>query len=206
MNRLIVFEGGEGSGKSSHIELTKLWLEKQGQTVLSTHEPGGTSLGQKIRSAILESATGSEITHRAELLLFLADRAQHISEVIAPALDSGTTVLCDRFSGSTFAYQVGGRGLSAAEIAPLDTYARNGVEPDIVLYLDVDPEVGIGRKHNQPGDNITKFEEEEVSFHRAVRAEFQALAQQDSWFQVDANQSLDTAQKQIEKILTKQFA
>ncbi len=180
----IVFEGGEGSGKTKHSDLLAERLQDEGQEVIITHEPGGTRVGELIRNVILHE--NHEAVHpRTELFLFLADRSQHIEQVIIPALEEGKTVICDRFSGSTYAYQIGGRELENADIIfTMDEYARNGLEPDVVVYLDIDPEVGIARKKEE---ELNRMDREELAFHRKVRAFFQEYAtSQDTWVQVSS--------------------
>jgi len=176
----IVFEGGEGSGKTKHSTIVCEQLKQQGIPVLHTREPGATVLGKRIRNVILEDSD-TAITPRAELLLFLADRAQHVEEVIAPALAEGKIVICDRFSGSTFAYQLGGRKLEDGEtVRQMDAYARKGIKPDLVVYLDVPPQVGIKRKKD--GDDLfNRMDAEAMDFHERVRAYFLQLAKEEGW-------------------------
>ncbi|MFH1426712.1 MAG: dTMP kinase [Candidatus Kerfeldbacteria bacterium] len=177
----IVFEGGEGSGKTRHASALAEYLRNEGYDVLETHEPGGSEVGKVIRKAILYENKHS-VFPRTELFLFLADRAQHVEEVIRPALEEGKVVLCDRFSGSTFAYQLGGRELRETElIQEMDAYARNGLDPDMVLYLDIDPETGIQRKEEGP-EELNRMDKEELEFHKKVRVYFLKLAEEnDNW-------------------------
>lgn len=176
----IVFEGGEGSGKTKHSTFVYEQLKQNGIAAVHTREPGATTLGKRIRHLILEDSE-TAITPRAELLLFLADRAQHVDEVIQPALEAGQIVICDRFSGSTFAYQLGGRGLEDAEtVKQMDAYARKGVTPDMVVYLDVSPATGIKRK--QDGDEmLNRMDGEALEFHEKVRSYFLMLAKEQQW-------------------------
>lgn len=180
--KFIVFEGGEGSGKTKHSKIFVQRLEEQGYEVVHTHEPGGTGLGKLMRKIILYEGDGSLVS-RAELFLFLADRAQHVEELIRPALEAGKTVVCDRFSGSTFAYQLGGRQLPDEQlIHAMDNYARSNIEPDFVMYLDIDPLIGIGRKKEK---EMNRMDKEELDFHRRVREYFLRLVDKyDHWLSI----------------------
>jgi dTMP kinase len=193
---LIVFEGGEGSGKTHHSRLLYERLKRDGKRVMRTHEPGATALGKKIRHLILEDEE-TAMTARAELLLFLADRAQHVEEMITPAVQEGSIVICDRFSGSTFAYQLGGRQLTDGKTVELmDAYARQDLCPDIVVYLDVDPKTGIKRK--QDGDDLfNRMDAEALEFHQRVRTYFLNLAQKEQWLVIstESGSKEDNAEK-----------
>lgn len=201
--KFIVFEGGEGSGKTHHRDMTADWFKKQGLSVSATHEPGGTVLGEHIRD-ILVSHQGPQVLPKTELLLFLADRSQHVGELIKPKLAEGITVLCDRFTGSTLAYQIGARGLGPEEtIRQLEAFSRNDLQPDLVIYLDVDPKIGIQRKQDQPDHVMTTFDEADLEFHTAVRSYFQKLAATEpNWILLDANRNMQEVQVDIEKTLT----
>ncbi|EKD75916.1 MAG: hypothetical protein ACD_43C00277G0002 [uncultured bacterium] len=207
--RFIVFEGGEGSGKSSHVQLTAEFLRERGQTVITTHEPGGTAFGQHVRQLILEAQGGSTVplATKTELLLFLADRAQHVAEMIQPALARGETVLCDRFTGSTLAYQIGGRKLSQTDlITSLETYARDGLQPHLVIYLDIEPALGIKRKRSQANHVMNSFDEFDLDFHNDVREYFCKLAKSTAnWKMIDASRSLTTVQYDINQLLSTFF-
>lgn len=197
--KFIVFEGGEGSGKTHHRDRTAEWLRSMGHSVCATHEPGGTLLGEHIRD-VLVSHHQAVVLPRTELLLFLADRSQHVAEIIQPRLAAGEFVLCDRFTGSTLAYQIGGRRLTPVDlIRQLEAYSRNNLEPDLVIYLDVDPKIGIQRKRSQRAHVMTTFDEADLEFHVAVRSYFQKLAgQEPNWITIDANRTLDEAQTEIQ--------
>lgn len=142
--------------------------------VVQTREPGGTTLGRRLRRELLR---GGEVNPMAEMLLYAADRAQHVAELILPALEQGKTVLCDRFSDSTMAYQGFGRGLDQSLIARLNAVAQQGVPPDLTLWLDLPVEVGLARVGSR-GER-DRFELEDVRFHERVRAGFQWLAEQE---------------------------
>lgn len=204
--KFIVFEGGEGSGKSSHIRLTADFLRQRHIPVVTTHEPGGTDFGKHLRSMILDTdqrAQGSPLSYKTELLLFLADRAQHVAEVIEPALVRGDTVLCDRFSGSTLAYQIGGRKLPQQDvIMVMEEFSRNNVSPDLVIYLDIDPRIGLERKRKQADHILTSFDEFDLNFHDDVRVYFQRLAKTfAAWEQVDGNRALTEVQYDINQLI-----
>ncbi len=203
--KFIVFEGGEGSGKTHHVRFSQEYLENQDMGIITTHEPGGTQLGRTIRETIL-STTHTPVP-TAELFLFLADRAQHVETVIQPALQDNTTVLCDRFTGSTLAYQIGARGLANPEfIMQMEAYSRKQLEPDLVIYLDVDPKVGVGRKQIQPGHEMTNFDDFDLDFHTSVRNYFQKLAsEQECWVQLDANRTMPEVQQDINSLLDTLF-
>lgn len=200
--KFIVFEGGEGSGKSAHIRLTNEMLKQRHVPVITTNEPGGTEFGEYVRSLILENQQGISkhpISSRTELFLFLADRAQHSAEVIEPALMRGETVLCDRFTGSTLAYQIGGRKLPQEDvIIAMERFARNNLTPDLVLYLDIDPNAGLERKRKQDDQELNSFDEFDLSFHEDVRAYFKTLAAtQPHWYAIDSNRTISTVQFEI---------
>lgn len=166
----VVFEGGEGAGKSTQVQLLAAFLEKKGREVLVTREPGATLVGAKIRALLLDPATS--LSARAEALLYAADRAQHVATVISPALASGGVVISDRFVDSSLAYQGAGRALPVNEVAELSQWATQGMRPDLTVLLDVDPEVGLARATGSPD----RIEQESLIFHQAVRKGFLDLA------------------------------
>lgn len=203
--KFIVFEGGEGSGKSSHVKLSAEYLRERGITVMITHEPGGTPLGETIRQLILRTGPAKPVP-LAEFFLFLADRAQHVETFIQPLLRAGTTVVCDRFSASTLAYQIGGRGLQPADfIATVEAYSRAQLNPDIVLYLEVDPTLGLERKRIAQMKQYNRFEKEDIKFHKAIAHYFATLKTQPTWQTINANQSLPLVQEKINRILDQLF-
>ena len=174
MSLFVTFEGIEGSGKSSHARTLAETLRNAGRGVVETREPGGTPAGAAIR-ALLLGAEATPLTGLAELFLVCADRAQHVSQVIRPALADGRVVVCDRFSDSTLAYQGYGRGLDLATVRALDAEARAGLEPALTFLLDCPVDVGLGRAkaRSAPPD---RFEREAVAFHQRIRDGFLALA------------------------------
>jgi dTMP kinase len=202
----IVFEGGEGSGKTTQIDLTKQWLMGQvdGTTRLSkfgfdrllvTREPGDTDLGGHLRSIILDR--GYEICPKAELMLYAADRAQHVEAVLRPALLQGCLVLCDRYTASTMAYQGYGRGLPLPMVAGLNKMATGGLEPDCTLWLDVPPVVGLERAKKR--EKLDRIEQADLTFHESVRQGFFELSQGDpSFIQIDGYYHFDLVQAAVQ--------
>lgn len=189
-------EGGEGAGKSTHIQFIKDWLTRRGKSVVQTREPGGTPLGEKIRALLLDPATIGIATD-AELLLMFSARAQHIHEVIQPALADGAIVLCDRFTDATYAYQGGGRGVDARRIATLEQWAQADLRPHLTLLLDLPVEQGLARaaKRGTPD----RFEREQVAFFERVRAAYlrQARAEPRRIKVIDAAADIARVQNQI---------
>ena len=159
----ITFEGGEGAGKTTQIALLRSALEQAGHSVCVTREPGGDRVGESVRGLLL----AHDMTPRAELLLFLASRAQNVEAVIRPHLERGGVVLCDRFIDSSVAYQGAARGLGIAAVAGLNDFATNGLLPDLTFLLDVDPLFGLAR---QPDHN--RMENEGLAFHQRARQGF----------------------------------
>ncbi|MBI2710813.1 MAG: dTMP kinase [Actinobacteria bacterium] len=175
--RFVAFEGGEGSGKSTQA---KRLADRLGAVL--TREPGGTAVGARIRSLVLDPAT-TGLADRAEALLMAADRAQHVEQVVRPALAAGRDVVTDRFFGSSLAYQGFGRGLPVGDLRRLSLWATAGLEPDLVVLLDVPEEVAVARLTAAPD----RVEAAGAEFHRAVRAGFRELAREhaDRWVVVD---------------------
>jgi dTMP kinase len=171
----VVFEGGEGAGKTTQAALLADWLRERGRgDVVVTYEPGGTVVGQGLRSLLLDRATVG-LSARAEALLYAADRAQHVAEVIQPALAAGAVVISDRYIDSTLAYQGVGRILNLGEVEQLCRWASMGLVPNLTVLLDVDPAVGLGRR----GGAGDRLEAEPLEFHNRVREGFHALARRD---------------------------
>lgn len=174
--KLIVFEGVEGSGKTTQLQALKSWLQtadlRQEKSVVVTREPGGTSLGKGLRQLLLEGET--PIQDRAELLLYAADRAQHVEEFLKPHLARGAIILGDRYTDSTVAYQGYGRGLCLDLIAQLNQIATQGLQADVTFWLDVDAEIGLARaKRRGAADRI---EQADLAFHQRVQQGFCQLA------------------------------
>lgn len=189
---LVVFEGIDGSGKTTQLELLKHYLAKRGHRVLCTREPGGTRIGELIRQLLLDPAN-SELQPRTEAFLYASARAQHVAEKIKPALAAGQIVLCDRFYHSTLAYQGQGRGLDRSFLYGLNSLATGGLQPDLVFLLDLPPEEGLVRLSSQ-GRIRDRLEAETLAFFQRVREGFLALArEEDLRFRVyNARQPVDT--------------
>lgn len=180
----ITLEGGEGCGKSSMIERLTKELESRGFSVIKTREPGGSTLGEQIRTWLLHHKNDVKVGDYAELLLFLAARAQHVEEVIEPALKEGKVVLCDRFNDSTISYQGVARGLGIDKVTDLCALTCNGVTPSMTLFFDVDPVVGLERtrqtsKSSALQGEVDRIESEELIFHERVREGMHILAKKD---------------------------
>ena len=207
MVRFITFEGGDGSGKTTQLKVIENYLRARGRSCLSTREPGGTSLGQLIRQVLLEVGSQS-ITSPTELFLYLADRAQHMHEVVIPALKQGKIVLCDRHTDSTLAYQGYGRGIDLSLLRSLNDIASEGIRPDLTLLFDCPAEIGLSRTvQRQPqtssGRNEDRFEREKIEFHERVRAGFLELAQAEpNRFRiVDAARSAEEVGQEVKNII-----
>ena len=175
----ITLEGIEGCGKTTQARLLGEYLKGKSRDVLLTREPGGTAIGGRIREILLDPAS-SGMDSRAELLLYFADRAQHVAEVIEPALADGAVVVCDRFADATTAYQGFGRGLELELIAELNEAATRGLMPDLTLLLDLPVEEGLKRARKRNGDNNQgregRFEDEPDKFHEKVRQGYLSIA------------------------------
>ena len=195
----IVFEGGEGSGKSTQARLLYQWLVKQGNNVLLTKEPGGDgSVCQDIRQVLLNEQYVSILYPLTEFFLFLSDRAQHVATVISPALEIGQVVVCDRFQAATFAYQCVARSVcSQREFEFMNTLATGGIVPDLTLWIDIDPLVGL--KRNFEMGKRDRFEAEDEAFHRRVREGYLAYFSQckDPWYKLDGSQRVDVLKRRV---------
>ena len=179
MVRFVSFEGGDGTGKTTQIHALEDYLVQQGRACVVTREPGGTSLGKLIRQVLLE-VSDHEIASSTELFLYLADRAQHVNEIIRPALAAGKIVLCDRFTDSTLAYQGYGRGIDLKLLGQFNDVADGAVRPDLTFLLDCPVTVGLGRTNQRPSvegqPREDRFERETIDFHEKIRAGFLAMA------------------------------
>jgi dTMP kinase len=173
----ITFEGGEGAGKSTLAKNVFEKLKSEGKDVIFTREPGGTKFGEEIR-ALLLSKNGFKIGPRAELFLFLAARAQHVEEVLHPALEAGKIVICDRFTDSTIAYQGIGRGLGVGYVSNCAMLATMEVSPDATFIVDIDPVIGLARVGKRTsGAAVDRIEDEGLQFHNTIRQAFRKLAE-----------------------------
>jgi len=181
---LITLEGGEGSGKSTQAQALKALLEEAGRTVTVTREPAGCPLGRRVRELLTEPSL--EVHARSELLLFVAARAQHVAEVIGPALERGDIVICDRFSDSSVAYQGYGRGLSLDDVRLANRIATQGVVPDLTVLLDVPVEMGLARQElalslSKAGEDAPdRIGQEGPEFHERVRQGYLAMAAEEA--------------------------
>ncbi len=206
----ITFEGIEGCGKSTQVGLLAKRLIGCRMPVLTTREPGGCPIADAVRQILLDPAN-TALVPRAELLLYAAARAQHVSEVVVPALQQGSIVICDRFTDATLAYQGFGRGLDIELILTLNQVATGGVQPDLTLLLDMPPDEGLKRAIQR---NITsalgheeRFEKEALEFHEKVRNGYLQLARQDARFCViDAHGDIDTVADRINRAVDKFIA
>jgi len=190
----LAFEGGEGAGKTTQARLIAIWLREQGFDVVTTHEPGATKIGMRLRALLLDTAHTGMSPH-AEALMYAADRAEHVSSVIDPALSRGAIVITDRYVDSSLAYQGTGRGLRSPEIAQLNRWATGGRMPDLTIVLDMPPEAGLGRRTR----SADRLEAEPLEFHRRVRAGFLALARAEPsrYLVVDATRPVDEISREI---------
>jgi dTMP kinase len=176
--RFITFEGIEGVGKSTQVQLAAQWLRAQGVDVVTTREPGGTPLAEEIRELVLKART-EKLPAQAELLLMFAARSVHLEALIKPALQSGRWVLCDRFTDATFAYQGAGRGVSMERIAELERLVQGGLQPDLTLLLDMPAAQGMQRVQRR-GNELDRFESERVEFFERVRQGYLQRARADA--------------------------
>ncbi len=200
----ITLEGVEGAGKSTLMAYIAELFSNTGKDVLQTREPGGTKTGEQIRSILLDSKN-SGVTDDTELLLMFAARAQHLNEVIKPALSVGKIVLCDRFTDASYAYQGGGRGIDSTRIQALESWVQQGLKPDLTLLFDLDVETGLRRAGSR--SEADRFEQEEISFFERIRACYLQRAEDEPerFRIVDAGQSFEHVKQQIEDILKEQL-
>jgi dTMP kinase len=193
---LITFEGIEGSGKSTQLDLLHDYLQAKGHAVVKTREPGGTAFGEALRDVLLRR--GFQVMPLSELLVIMAIRAQHVDSVIMPALSEGKIVLCDRFVDATYAYQGYGRGIDLGIIETLNRLVTKGVRPNLTILLDCEVETGLARKQAANG-SMDRFEKEAVVFHQAVMNAYRKLAAEDTrrFFMVGSNLPLEEARRVI---------
>ena len=202
----ITFEGGEGAGKSTAIKKIVEKLQKKGREIVLTREPGGTPIGEEIRSIILDKKN-TDMDVRTEALLYAASRRQHIVQKIIPSLKEGKMVLCDRFLDSSLAYQGYARGIGIDKVYEMNQFATEGVEPDLTLFFDLDPEEGLRRIAANNNREVNRLDVEKLSFHQKVREGFLLLAKKfpHRFVVIDASQNaqkvFEDAYKEIENIL-----
>jgi len=198
--RFITMEGGEGAGKSTMMDRVADWLEGSGHRVIRTREPGGTELAEQLRDMLLDR-DNLLLSEKAELLLMFAARAQHLDELIRPALARGDWVLCDRFTDATWAYQGGGRRLPAEDIATLESLVHGDLQPDLTLLLDLPVEQGLQRASNR--SRADRFELESTGFFQRVRNAYlgRAAAFPERFAVIDAAPEVDRVWAQIRRVL-----
>ena len=207
----ITLEGIEGSGKTTQIQTMARWLTAAGRDCLTTREPGGTSIGAQIRSVLLHP-NNSDLAPTAELLLYVADRVQHLETVVRPALAAGKIVVCDRYFDATLVYQGYARGLNREMIRQLHQLACEGLIPDLTLLLDLDPEAGLARAWRRIHSDTahvaeSRFEKEKLLFHQRVRAGYLDLARREPrrFAIIDAAVDPQAVAAQIEGVLEAHF-
>jgi dTMP kinase len=190
----VAFEGGEGTGKTTQARLIAIWLREQGYDVVTTHEPGATKIGMRLRALLLDTAHAG-MSPQAEMLMYAADRAEHVASVIEPALARGAVVISDRYVDSSLAYQGAGRGLRQQDIARLNSWATGGRIPDLTVLLDMPPEDGLSRRAR----SADRLESEPPEFHRRVRNGFLALARSDPsrYLVIDAASPVEAITEEI---------
>lgn len=194
----VTLEGGEGAGKSTSHDFIVSLLEEYNVPFIQTREPGGTQISEALRELLLsKDVTAPSVT--TELLMVFAARAQHLHEVIEPALCDGKWVLCDRFTDATYAYQGYGRGVDLGEIEALETLVQRGRHPDLTLLFDIDPQLGMARAKQRA--ELDRFEEEELAFFERVREGYLSRAEFDSRFRIiDASRSIDDVQHALRRL------
>ena len=205
--KFLVLEGIDGCGKSTQLRALADWLPTSGllpagASLVTSREPGGTALGMALRGLLLHPPEGHIPESRAELLLYAADRAQHVQQCIEPALRAGNWVLCDRFSGSTAAYQGYGRGLNLALIDQLEELATAGLRPDLCIWLELAPPVAAARRAGEREDRI---EAEGLAFLERVHGGFSALSVRPGWQRVNAIGSAAEVQERLQSLLRQSF-
>lgn len=203
MSLFVTFEGGEGSGKSSCLAKVAKDLQNAGYEVVITREPGGTPISEQIRSVILDKAN-TDMDPMTEALLYAASRRQHLVQKILPALHQGKIVLCDRYLDSSLAYQGGARGLGIEKILALNQYAIDGQYPDLTLFFDLEPEVGLERIEENSSREVNRLDLEKLSFHHKVRDSFLKLIEMfpDRYVKIDASKSREEVENSaLEQII-----
>ncbi len=202
MGLFVTFEGPDGSGKTTQIRLLGEWLRGLGYDVLVTREPGGTPIGDRIRSLLLDPAH-AEICPETEALLFSAARAQIVRQVIRPHLAADGVVLCDRYADSTLAYQGYGRQLDLTILRTITAFATDGLWPDVTVYLDLPVEEGLARRRRADAAQWNRLDAEQLAFHQRVREGYLAMAaaEPERWLVLDARQSVESLQQTIRKRL-----
>ena len=206
--KFIVIEGIDGCGKTTQIDELSKWLPKsglinKGSKLITTREPGGSLLGKKLRELILDKNENNKPSSLAELLLYSADRAEHVSKIISPALSNNNWVISDRFSDSTLAYQGYGRKIDLEIIKKIESIVCQGEYPDITFFLDISPKESILRRKNEIPDRI---ESEGIRFLEKVNEGFKLIAKEKNWKVISASQNIKTISTQIKETLLNHFS
>jgi len=206
--KFIVIEGIDGCGKTTQINELSKWLPKsglikKGGNLITTREPGGSLLGQKLRGLILDNNENNKPSSLAELLLYSADRAEHVSKIISPALKKNDWVISDRFSDSTLAYQGYGRNINLEIIKKIETIVCQGEYPDLTIFLEISPEESILRRKNEIPDRI---ESEGIRFLEKVNKGFKLIAKEKNWKVISASQNIKTISHQIKETVLNNFS
>ena len=206
--KFIVFEGIDGCGKTTQIDELSKWLPKsglikKGSKLIKTREPGGSLLGKKLRGLILDNNANIKPSSLAELLLYSADRAEHVSKIISPALEKNDWVISDRFSDSTLAYQGYGRNINLEIIKNLESIVCQGEYPDLTFFLEISPEESILRRQHEIPDRI---ESEGIKFLEKVNEGFKLIAKEKNWKVISASENIETISNQIKETLLKNFS
>ncbi|KAF6560520.1 dTMP kinase [Paenibacillus sp. EKM202P] len=209
MNRkgiFITLEGGDGSGKTTMIQRLAKYMEEEGHPVVTTREPGGIEISEKIRSIILDP-THTSMDARTEALLYAAARRQHLVEKVKPAIEQGAIVLCDRFVDSSLVYQGFARGIGIEEVASINRFAVDDWEPDATFYLDIEPELGLARINASRGEEMDRLDMESISFHHKVREAYLELARKfpERITIVDASPAPEQVEQVLKDLLKKRF-
>ena len=205
--KFIVIEGIDGCGKTTQIDEITKWLPKSGlieknSKLITTREPGGSLLGKKLRKLILDNNKNNKPSSLAELLLYSADRAEHVSKIIAPALKNNDWVISDRFSDSTLAYQGYGRNINLDIIKNIESIVCQGEYPDLTFFLEISPEESVSRRKHDIPDRI---ESEGIKFLEKVNEGFKLIAKEKNWKVISASQSIKTISSQIKETLLNNF-
>lgn len=196
----ITFEGGEGSGKSTILKLIKSWLNDEAIDFIETREPGGCSISEQIREVIVNKEN-TMMDSTTEAMLYASARCQHLKEVIRPALEEGKMVLCDRYIDSNFVYQGYSRGLGIEKIYEINK-VFDFIEPDLTIYFDLDPEVGLKRVNSDPGREINRLDLEKIEFHKRVREGYLKLSNEIERIKVvDAGKSIEEVFNDVKKLI-----
>ena len=206
--KFIVIEGIDGCGKTTQIDELSQWLPNSGllkkeSTLITTREPGGSLLGKKLRELILDNNENNKPSSLAELLLYSADRAEHVSKIISPALKKNNWVISDRFSDSTMAYQGYGRNINLEIIKNIESIVCQGEYPDLTFFLEISPEESISRRKNEMPDRI---ESEGIRFLEKVNEGFKLIAKEKNWKVISASQNIQTISNQIKETLLNNFS